>query len=83
MLPRLNCNHRNILRRAITHEQECPGTFLVVGKGVSNRNGAYKNALLKLRDFALIEVEENGENVRDWRLKLCVCPQELRTLING
>jgi len=82
MLPRLNCNHRNILRRAITQEKASAGSFFIVGKGISNRNYGYSRALQKLSDLGLIEVIEDGDRIVNWQVRLVVCPDALSKLLS-
>ena len=82
ILPRLNCNHRNILRRAITQERTSAGSYFIVGKGVSNRNHGYSRALQKLSDLSLIEVIQDGDRIVNWRVRLLVCPNALSKLLS-
>jgi 2-iminoacetate synthase ThiH len=53
-----------------------------VGKGISNRNHGYSNALKKLRALGLIEVIENGEAILHWQVRLLVCPDALSKLLS-
>lgn len=53
-----------------------------MGKGVSNRNHGYTNALKKLTGLGLIEVIEDGERIINWRVRLIVDPDELSKLLS-
>jgi hypothetical protein len=53
-----------------------------VGRGISNRNHGYSNALKKLSALGLIELIENGEAILHWQVRLLVCPDALSKLLS-